>query len=227
MPTLNALRVGYIRGTPGTNYSSAKTNNGSTAFDSPTGNVSNAIMAFFSSGRGGGTYLFHRTYVAFDTSGITSTVQSANFKFSGYSTTSAIGILLSGGNGVFGGDGGTALATTDFNAVDILNSPTQFSTQFSFSTGQNSISFTSSGLTQLVNQSYYPICIVNATHDLANNAPSSTVQSGIAFGTTIQLEYELASTSNILNLNGEPLSNITSFSSIILSNIGQINGISN
>ena len=227
MPTINALRVGYIRGTPGSSYNSARTNNGSTAFDSPTGNVSNAIMAFFSAGRGGGTYLFHRTYIAFDTSGITSTLLNATLKVQGHSTTSAICVLLDGGNGTFGGDGNTALATTDFNAVDILNSPTQYSTQISWSTGMNSISFTSAGLTALVNQNYFTICIVNATHDLATNAQTSTVQSGIAFGTTIQLEYEVATTSNILQLNRISRSNIGRLSNVTLADIDQLNGIDN
>ena len=57
MPTINAGRVGFIRGTPGSSYSSAKTNNGSTATDSPTGTEVN-LSAFFSSGRGGGTFYF-------------------------------------------------------------------------------------------------------------------------------------------------------------------------
>ena len=48
MPTINAGRVGYIRGTGSSNYTTAKTSNGSVAYDSQTGNVSNAIMAFFS-----------------------------------------------------------------------------------------------------------------------------------------------------------------------------------
>ena len=48
MPTINAGRVGFIRGTPGSSYSSAKTNNGSTATDSPTGTEVNPILGFFS-----------------------------------------------------------------------------------------------------------------------------------------------------------------------------------
>ena len=80
MPTINAGRVGFIRGTPSTSLNTARTSNGTTATDNPTTNITNAVQSFFSSGRGGGTILFFRTYVHFDTSGITSTPTSAKLK---------------------------------------------------------------------------------------------------------------------------------------------------
>ena len=226
MPTINAGRVGYIRGTGGTNYSNAKTNNGSVAYDSQTGNVSNAIMAFFSSGRGGGTYLFHRTYIYFDTSGITGTVTSATLKITGNSQTSANVVVADGGN-AFGGDGNTALATTDFNAVDIAAPPTLYSSATSWSTSLNSITLNSTALSALSSNNDTVLCVLNGDHDYQTNAPTSTVSSGIAFGTAIQIEYTVAASSNITSLNGIARSNITSFNNIILANIDQINGIDN
>ena len=47
MPTINAGRVGRIRGTGSTNYTTAKTSNGSIAYDSQTGNISNDMTAVF------------------------------------------------------------------------------------------------------------------------------------------------------------------------------------
>jgi len=226
MPTINAGRVGYIRGNPGSNYTNAKTDNGSTAYDSPTTNVTNAIMAFFSSGRGGGTYLFHRTYIYFDTSGITGTVTSATLKITGHSQNSANVVVADGGN-AFGGDGNTALATTDFNAVDIAAPPTLYSSATSWSTSLNSITLNSTALSALSSNNNTVLCVLNGDHDYQTNAQTSTVQSGIAFGTAIQLEYAVAASSDITSLNGIARASITSFNTIALASIDSINGIDN
>ena len=143
MPTINASRVGFIRGTPSSNLTTARTSNGTTATDSPTTNTTNAVMSFFSAGRGGGTILFHRTYVYFDTSGITSTLTSAKLKLTTVSFNSSDVIVM---NGVdpFGGDGNSALATSDFNAVNIGGITQSFSSGVSLGIGAVEISLNSS-----------------------------------------------------------------------------------
>jgi len=226
MPTINAGRVGFIRGTPGTNYNTAKTANGSTATDSPTGNISNAIMAFFSSGRGGGTFLFQRTYIYFDTSGITGTVTSATLKITGNSQNSSA-CIVADGNGAFGGDGNTALATTDFNEVDIGGSPVAYSGQTSWSTGLNSISLNSTALSILKTQSDTNFCVLNSNNDFGSTTTTSTVQAGIAFGTTIQLEYAIAAASDITSINTIARANVSKFNTIELAAIDSINTIDN
>jgi len=226
MPTINAGRVGRIRGTPGTNYNNAKTSNGSIATDSPTSNDASAIMAFFSSGRGGGTFLFHRTYIYFDTSGITTIPSSATLKITGHSQNSSGCIVADGGN-AFGGDGNTALATTDFNAVDIGGSPTAYSGQTSWSTGLNSISLNATALSALKNQNNTNFCVLNNNNDFGSTTTTSTVQSGIAFGTTIQLEYVLPATSNITSINTIARADVSKFNTIVLASIDSINTIDN
>jgi len=226
MPTINAGRVGRIRGTPSTNYTTAKTSNGSTATDSPTSNDSSAIMAFFSSGRGGGTFLFHRTYIYFDTSGITAEVTSATLKITGVSSNSSGCVVADGGN-AFGGDGNTALATTDFNAVDIGGSPTAYTNQFSWNTSLNSISLNSTALSNIRSQSNTIFCVLNNNNDFGSTTTTSTVQAGIAFGTTIQLEYAVAASSDITSLNTIARASITSFNTITLADIDSINTIDN
>ncbi len=226
MPTINAGRVGRIRGTGSTNYTTAKTSNGSAATDSPTTNDSSAIMAFFSSGRGGGTYLFHRTYIYFDTSGITAEVTSATLKVTGVTNNSSGCIVADGGN-AFGGDGQTALATTDFNTVDIGGSPTAYSGQTSWNTSLNSISLNAAALSALKTQSNTVFCILNSTNDFGSTSSFTTVSSGIAFGTTIQLEYAVAASSDITSINTITRSDITSFNTIALADIDSINTIDN
>tara|TARA_R110001592_G_scaffold88314_1_gene260131 strand:- start:342 stop:1022 length:681 start_codon:yes stop_codon:yes gene_type:complete len=226
MPTINAGRVGYIRGTGGTNYSNAKTNNGSVAYDSQTGNVSNAIMAFFSSGRGGGTFLFHRTYIYFDTSGITGTVTSATLKITGNSQNSSV-VVVADGNDAYGGDGNTALATTDFNKVDIGGSPVLYSSQTAWSTSLNSITLNSTALSALKSQSNTIFCVLNGPNDYGSTSTFSTTQAGIAFGTTIQLEYALAASSEITSLNTIARADISKFNTLELAAIDSINTIDN
>ena len=90
--------VGYIQGTGGSSFANSRTDNGSAVFDSPTGNVLSPIQSFFSSGRGGGTYRQNRTYIYFDTSGITGTVTSATLKITSYTTVTSDVIVLNGNN---------------------------------------------------------------------------------------------------------------------------------
>tara|TARA_Y100000389_G_C17260028_1_gene412523 strand:- start:49 stop:729 length:681 start_codon:yes stop_codon:yes gene_type:complete len=226
MPTINAGRVGFIRGTPGTNYSSAKTSNGSVAYDSPTGNEFSAIQAFFSSGRGGGTFLFLRTYLYFDTSGITTLPSSATLKITGITNNSSDVIVADGGN-AFGGDGNTVLKTADFNEVDIGGSPVAYSSQTSWNTSLNSISLNSTALSNIRSQSDTVFCVLNSTNDFGSTQQSSTVNAGVAFGTTIQLEYVVAATSNIDSLNGVARASISSFNAVTLASIDKINGVDN
>ena len=226
MPTLNTGRVGYVVGTAGTNFATSRTANGSSAVDSPTGNVAHAIQSFFSSGRGGGTYRQTRVYIYFDTSGITSTVSSATLKITGHSNTTSDVIVMNGQN-AFGGDGDDALATNDFNEVNIGGVVQPFSSNESWSTGLNSISLNSTALSAIEADDDTVMGVINYAHDYANSAPTSTVSAGIAFGTTIQLEYAVAASSNITSLNGITRSNITSFNAIALADIDEINRIDN
>ena len=226
MPTINASRVGFIRGTPSSNLTTARTSNGTTATDSPTTNTTNAVMSFFSAGRGGGTILFHRTYVYFDTSGITSTLTSAKLKLTTVSFNSS-DIIVMNGVDPFGGDGNSALATSDFNAVNIGGLTSTFSSAVSLGIGAVEISLNSSALDRITNDDDTVMCLMNNTFDQAGTTPSSTTSLGIAFGTTMQLEYVEAATSNITSLNTIARSNITSFNTIALASIDEINTIDN
>ena len=228
MPTINAGRVGFIRGTPSANLTTARTSNGSVATDSPTTNTTNAVMSFFSSGRGGGTILFHRTYVYFDTSGITATPTSAKLKLTTVSFNQSDVIVMNGLN-AFGGDGNSALATNDFNEVNIGGLTQIFSSGVSLGIGAVEISLNSSALSQITSDDDTVMCLMNNTFDFSGATPSSTTQLGIAFGTTMQLEYVEAATAgptNLTSLNGIAKASITSVNTITLANIDEINTIS-
>lgn len=229
MASISANRVGYIRGTPGSSFANARQANGSTATDSPTGNVANSIMSFFSSrGRGGAIYLFQRTYLHFDTSGISGTVSSVNLRIQGFSQNSSNAIVMNGNN-AFGGDGGTALNVDDFNEVNIGGITQLFSSAVSWSTGVNNISLNSNAESRMQSSDNLTIGILNGTHDFSNSAPTSITNSGIAFGTTITLSYSEAASggpANLLSYNTIAKSNITIINGITMANITTLNGIS-
>lgn len=69
-----------------------------------------------SAGRGGSTlYGVYRSFMVFDTSGITGTVASATLSIYGVSQND--GSIIAVKSNAFGGDGGTTLAKADFNAI--------------------------------------------------------------------------------------------------------------
>ena len=69
MGTLASNRKGFITGASSSNYADSLNATTGTASDSQT-TTQNAIQYFQSSGRGGGTFRFIRTFIHFDTSGI-------------------------------------------------------------------------------------------------------------------------------------------------------------
>ena len=75
-----------------------------------------AISSSYFSGRGGGNdYRVYRAFFVFDTSGITGTVAEAKIGLKGYSASSGSAIAVK--STAFGGDGGTALASGDIDAI--------------------------------------------------------------------------------------------------------------
>tara|TARA_R110002153_G_scaffold6090_1_gene27883 strand:+ start:106 stop:801 length:696 start_codon:yes stop_codon:yes gene_type:complete len=220
MSTINASRVGYIVGTGGSSFATSRTANGSSAIDSPTGNVLSPIQSFFSSGRGGGVYRQSRTYIYFDTSGITGTVTSATLKITSHTSVSSDVIVLNGQN-AFGGDGNTALNVDDFDEVNMAGISEAFSSQFTPWVSQtvNSISLNSNAFSALSSDDDTVMGVMNYTYDYSNQAPATSlsVSAGIAFGTTIQLEY--------FEAGGGP-SNVKKVDSVGSQDISKWNGVS-
>lgn len=225
MPTINAGRVGTIRGTPSSNLTTARTSNGTTVNDSPTTTVSNAVMSFFSAGRG--TILFNRTYVYFDTSTITSTPASAKIRIS-TGTNNSSDVIVMNGFDAFGGDGDDALATNDFNEVNMGGLTQIFSSAVTLSANASQfIDLNSTALSRITADDDTVMCLMNNSFDRSGTTPSSVTQLGIAFGTTMVLDYTVAATSDITSVNTITRSNITSFNTIALASIDEINGIDN
>ena len=220
MPVIEANKRGYIIGSYFNNQADARDDDSGTHYDA-TGNISSAVQWLRTSGRGGTLMRYIRTFLYFDTSSVTSTVGSCTLQIaSGATNTSAdvIGVKST----AFGGDGGTNLADDDFNNVDFSTAYTTANT--SWSTGGNSLTLTAAALTDMKNNDYFIIALVEHDSDYPDTDTSNgTFSAGINFGSSIRLNYTLAGYSN--NVNGVAAANIAKVNGVATANISKVNGI--
>ena len=143
-----------------------------------------AIRSDVSAGRGGGsTYTVTRTFMYFDTSGISTDVQSATLKVYGYSQNSGDIIAVKATSGI------SSLATSDFDAItgwsstsdgsgggDNESNVTKYSdeiTTWTSSGTYNDITLNSNALADMKNDDTLYICLINYDHDLKDIAPTA------------------------------------------------------
>ena len=153
---------------------------------SVTTNTSNFVQftsaSRFGGRRGGNTYAINRSFMYFDTSGITGTVSAATIKIYGASANE--GSVIAVKSTAFGGDGGTALATTDLDAItgysagsSLAGNATVYGPQIltsSWSTsGYNDFTGTSDLRADMQNNDVVIICFMDYTNDYLNVAPTS------------------------------------------------------
>ena len=223
MPTINITRQGSGLGAVSSNFNTARTGNAASVVDGVTGNQSNVVQYFQSSGRGGGTIRFKRVFLYFDTSGITGTLSAAHIDVSGYSGASTgdqTGLLKST---AFGGDGGTALATTDFYTK--IDYGTIYSSLSSFSTGNNEYTLSATALADIKNNDHFTLAIVELRADYGNtDIGNAALDISIAFSTTITLDYTLQ-TGYGNDVNGVAAASIGKVNGVATANIEKINGI--
>ena len=131
---------------------------------------------------GGAAYSIFRAFMYFDTSGITGTVSSAKIKIFGkdHNDGSAIAVKST----AFGGDGGTALASTDLNNIAGFSAgssldglATDYSlpiTTTGYSTsGYNDFTGTADLKADMKNNDVVIICFMDYTNDYLNSALTS------------------------------------------------------
>ena len=203
--------------------------------------TTNFTQVIRSAGRGGGNvYSVYRSFLFFDTSGITATVASAELSIRGYSAND--GSVIAVKSTAFGGDGGTALATSDFNAISgwsagssLAGSATVYGAQKTTTnwttSGWNDFTATSDLLTDMKNNDVVIICFMDYTNDYLNSALTSNASlncggyyadyPGTAYDPHI--DYTLAGYSN--NVNGVAAANIAKVNGVATANISKVNGI--
>ena len=191
--------------------------------------------------RGGSTYSVTRSFMYFDTSGITGTVSAATIKIRGRTTND--GSVIAVKSTAFGGDGGTALATTDLDAItgysagsSLAGNATIYGPQIltsSWSTsGYNDFTGTSDLRADMQNNDVVIICFMDYTNDYLNSAPTSndTFNCGAYFtdysGTGVDpyIEYTVV-TGYGNDVIGVATGNISKVNGVATANIEKVTGV--
>jgi len=197
-----------------------------------------AIAAQYFLGRGGGDdFRVFRSFFVFDTTIITQTLSEAKIGLKGYVASSGSAIAVK--STAFGGDGGTALAGGDIDAISgwsagssLAGSATVYGSQITSwsSSTYNEFTGTSDLLADIKNNNVVIICVMNYTQDYLNNAPTSSNQAGIHFaefsGTLSDpyIDFTLA-TGYGNSVNGVASANIGKINGVATASIEKVNGI--
>ena len=228
MPTLNTSKTGVGIGQSSATFATAR-QNGSSVTSNPGGSFSTAIKYGASAGRGSLTHNMRRTFLYFDTSGLTGTISNTSLNIRGDTNESADVIVLK--STAFGGNGSSNLTTSDFFST--IDYSTAYSSEYDSwdASGDNDISLNSTANTDIQNNDAFICAIVQHTNDFSNTAATSAAvrESGINFGVTITLTYTEAAASgpaNLTSLNGIAKASITNVNTIALGSITSINGVS-
>ena len=226
---------------PTTTWAGARdANTGGSVVTNDIRHVNFTAVNRFGSRGGGNTYRVERSYMYFDTSGIAGVVTSATIQIRGYSGND--GSVIAVKSTAFGGDGGTALSTADFDAIvgwtdgtsadgNVTNYSSPITSGWSTS-GYNSLNSTEELRTDMQNDNVVIICFMDYSKDYLNNTPSvnGTVNNG-AFYTDYSatnlhpyIEYVEATTYGH-NVLGIAASSLHSVNGVTRANIAHVNGV--
>ena len=219
MPTINVNRQGVGTGIANGNFNTARTNAASAVTDGITGEFD---VQYFSSGR---TKRFKRVFLHFDTSGITGTVTAAHIDVNGGVSADADPndtIMIK--STAFGGDGGTALATSDhFSSLDYS---TAYSDELTtWSTGNNEYTLAAAALADIKNNDHFTLAIIDNDNDYANSNTTATADITIDFDVTITLDYTESASGYTHDVNGLAAASIGKVTSVATASIGKINSV--
>jgi len=178
----------------------------------------------------------------FDTSGITGTVTAATIKIFGCCGP-ADGSVIAVKSTAFGGDGGTALAASDYSRIDgfttgtsLAGNATDYSNTITSSswstTGYNDLTGTSDLRTDMQNDNVVIICFMDYTNDYLNSAlGSATTLNYGAYYTDYTstsrdpyIEYTIATGYGDI-VNGVASANIGKVNGVATTDISKVNGV--
>ena len=219
MATINVNRQGVGTGINNGNFNTARTNAASSVTDGITGEFD---VQYFSTGR---TKRFKRVFLHFDTSGITGTVTAAHIDVNGGVSADADPndtIMIK--STAFGGDGGTALATSDhFSSLDYS---TAYSDELTtWSTGNNEYTLTAAALADIKNNDHFTLAIIDNDNDYVNSNTTATADITIDFDVTITLDYTESASGYTHDVNGLAAASIGKVTSVATASIGKINSV--
>ena len=218
MATINVNRQGVGTGIGNGTFSTARSNAASAVTDGITGNFE---VQFFT----GRSKRFKRAFLHFDTSGITGTLSAAHIDITGGGLSPDPNDTIMVKSTAFGGDGGTALATSDhFSSIDYSTAYSDELTSWSTS-GNNEFTLTAAALADIKNNDHFTLAIIDNDNDYANSATTGTSDITIDFDVTITLDYTAAATGYTHDIVGLAAASINKVNSVATASIGKINSV--
>jgi hypothetical protein len=215
-------------------------NNSSDAFSGST--TFTYVYVLFNPRTGANVYGVRRSFMVFDTSGISGTVASAELSVRGYSANN--GSVIAVKSDAYGGDGGTNWSTSDFNNIvgwsagsSLAGSATIYGAQKTTTnwttSGWNDFTATSDLLSDMENNDVVIVCFMDYTNDYLNVEPSTGAQlnCGGYYAEKVSpdyrphIDYTLAPTGYANNVNGVAAANIGKINGVATANIEKVNGI--
>tara|TARA_Y100001972_G_scaffold102515_1_gene128147 strand:- start:3150 stop:3812 length:663 start_codon:yes stop_codon:yes gene_type:complete len=205
MPTLNLNKGGSIVGLEQTTQAAARDSTTATSAVTSiiTGESNSAIQYFKSSGRGGNTFRYTRSFLQFDASAITGTVTAATLNIeSHFSNDSADVIVIA--SDAFGG-ASSDLVDDDFNNVDFSTTYSSEITSWNTNGSNNAITLNAAARSAISSDNSFICAIVDHDSDFQdtdNLSGDGSQTVGIDFSGTITLVVTVAAaTSNENSLN--------------------------
>ena len=227
MGTLASNRKGYIQGPSETSFTDAyNSSSDGTAYDALSNNQNTAIQFFLSTSRGN-VFRFNRTFIHFDTSGISG---GSSFQLV---VTSTAGNSSSGVHNVYavnhsaGSGNGSELANADWNNV-IKGTAWSSSTAWP-SSGQVTISLNAAAATQIINNNDFNVALIlSADYNEEEESPlgeDGDISNGIAFGSAINLTYTDPASGFTHKINSLAAASIGKVNTVATASIGKINTV--
>jgi len=221
MAYLNVNRKGFITGPNESSQSAARDASSGTASDSATGSEGNAVQYFFSTGRGSATHRYIRTFLHFDTSGI-SGGSSFVLQVTGVSNSDStvVGVKHTAGEAT-----GGELANGDFDAIDFS---TVYTDTTSWAQSQVSMTLSAAAANDIINNDHFNVALVGV-EDLNDTAEpleeSGNISRGINFSAQLRLSYTAAASGYGHKVLAVAAGNIGEVNTVATANIGKINTV--
>tara|TARA_R100001509_G_scaffold165482_1_gene147329 strand:- start:403 stop:1083 length:681 start_codon:yes stop_codon:yes gene_type:complete len=225
MGTISLNRGGFLKGAIASDFESAGTATSSSSVnDNFSSADANAIQYFKSSGRGGGSFRFTRTFLHFDTSAVSG---GSNFVLNIPGSLNAEA-NVKGIKHTAGSSNGSAIVSNDFDNID---HNTVYFSSASWSTGSNAISLSATAANQIINNNDFNIAILGIEDD-GNygedpiEASAGDFNRGVNFGGTINITFTDPSPSGYGHKTlTVAAASISKVSTVATANIGKINTV--
>jgi len=226
MGTLASNRKGFITGTSQTNYASALNVATGTATDQATGNQT-SIQYFKSSGRGGGTFRFIRTFIHFNTTNLTE-ASSISLQLTSAGGSDSSNFNVTAIKHSAGSSNGSAIGNADFNNID-RNTAYSSATEYA-SSGTITFTLNAAAAEQINNNNDFNVALlltVDATQSEEDPLESDgDITNAIAFSSAINLVYtEPAASGYNHKVNTIAATSIGKVNTVATANIGKINTV--